>query len=175
MLTSEALAPHMSFESRKKMGFLALEHSSFMLFKAFMSSQAWEDLLVCVIGHFWLWQLDSCLLKALMERYTSWGEKRRGIQFAPALAVSQQRCETPTSPQLLGNMRCFCWEADRRLTSVSMLPLAWPWRQEVKQSPLNTIKWAITALFKLPGGADIGHVGVFTHLHCSLFPRPKAG
>lgn len=91
--------------------------------------------------------------------------------FPPAATVSQ----TPTSPRLLGNMSCFCWEADGRLTPAVHGATRRPWRQKVELSPLKTIKWAITAFFKLPGGADIGHMGVFTYLHCSLCLRPKAG
>lgn len=73
------------------------------------------------------------------------GEAERRIQFHPPLALSWLRCKPPTSPWLLGNMSCFCWEADRRLTSAVRAATYWPWREEVKWS-----LWTLSSELSLP-------------------------
>lgn len=73
------------------------------------------------------------------------GRGERRIQFHPPLASSWQPWKTSTNPWLLGNMSCFCWGADRRLTSAVHAATYWPWREEVKWR-----LWTLSSELSLP-------------------------
>lgn len=116
---------------------------------------------------------------AAETRWGSEGEEEGGIQFHHRLALSWRRWEPPTSPWLLGNMSCFCWGPDRRLTSAVHVAAHWPWRGEVKWSLwMLSSELSVLGLIS-PGGFDgdkMGHVTCITFkcFNCwflwSLFP-----
>lgn len=161
------------------MRFLTPEHSSSILFHPSFSNSCHlrpERIYLCVseaTSGYDNWILPFWRLRGWDRDTHHGGRKGEGYSFPrlslrPSSAVKLQQAPD-------------CWGTwDVLLRGWHTLDLCCPWCHALTlETGREAVLWTASSeplLLSLScSGEQIGHVGAFTHLHCSVFPWPKAG